>query len=173
VLALTPSTAPDAHLEPLPEGGLAFDPPPRHIPPRRERRLEVPEPPDRSPRELIRMVGRRSPRTSLKEYRRRSAAFEDELQRLRREDEAERRALHPDPAEVLLTATGPRRRLWERRLGDPDALHLRAGLADLPARIELVGADAVEQVRDGEPSPFCGHASRVPLARKVPVAFPL
>src|SRR5690606_17950473 len=71
VLALTPSTAPDAHLEPLPEGGLAFDPPPRQIPPRRERRLEVPEPPDRSPRELIRMVGRRSPRTSLKEYRRR------------------------------------------------------------------------------------------------------
>lgn len=179
VLALTPSTAPDAHLEPLPEGGLAFDPPPRQIPPRRERRLEVPEPPDRSPRELIRMVGRRSPRTSLKEYRRRSAAFEDELQRLRREDEAERRALHPDPAEVLLTATGPRRRLWERRLGDPDALHLRAGLADLPARIELVGADAVEridaveQIRDGEPSPFGGHASRVPLARKVPVAFPL
>ncbi|GAA0596225.1 FtsK/SpoIIIE domain-containing protein [Actinomadura livida] len=154
VLALALSTAPDAHLVPLPDGGLAFDRPPRTAPQERARRLAVPERPDRSPRELLRPSFRRS----LKEYQRRSGEFDGEVERLRRRDEAERRALHPDPAEVLLTATGPRRRLWERRRDDPDALDLRAGLADQPARIELTGGDA-------------GLA--VPVARQVPVAFPL
>ncbi|TDC69311.1 cell division protein FtsK [Actinomadura sp. GC306] len=154
VLALAPSTAPDAHLVPLPDGGLAFDRPPRTMPQERAERLAVPERPDRGARELLRPSFRRS----LKDYQRRSGEFEDEVERLRRLDEAARRALHPDPAEVLLTATGPRRRLWERRRGDADVLDLRAGLADLPARIELTGGDA-------------GLA--VPVARQVPVTLPL
>ena len=33
----------------------------------------------------------------------------------------------PDPATVLSIATGPRRRLWERRRTDPDYLLLRVG----------------------------------------------
>ncbi|TDB83754.1 cell division protein FtsK [Actinomadura sp. KC216] len=154
VLALGPSGAPDAHLEPLPEGGLAFDRPPRAAPVRHVRRLDVPHSPEQGALDRLRVFGRRS----SKEFERRSAEFDAELERLRREDEAERRALHPDPAEVLLTATGPRRRLWERRPGDPDVLQLRIGLADLPARIELGG-----------------DSGRIPSvdARMVPVTVPL
>ncbi|MCQ0016086.1 FtsK/SpoIIIE domain-containing protein [Actinomadura madurae] len=213
VLALAPSTAPDAHLEPQPEGGLAFNRPPRLAPPHRVRRLEVPKRPERNPRERLRlfgallfsafglamafglgqwwwalfalawpvmtlgewigdrMHGRKSYKRSLKEYHRRAGEFDGEVDRLRREDEAERRALHPDPAEVLLTATGPRRRLWERRRGDPDVLHLRVGLADLPARIELTG-DLDGHLRGSGASPHAG-GSPVPMARQVPVALPL
>jgi S-DNA-T family DNA segregation ATPase FtsK/SpoIIIE len=36
-------------------------------------------------------------------------------------------ALCPDPAAVLSIASGPRRRLWERRRSDPDYLLLRVG----------------------------------------------
>jgi len=205
VLTLAPSTAPDAHLEPLPGGGLAFNRPPRIGPTTgRPKRLAVPRRPERGPRERLRLLGallfsafglvmayalgqwwwallalswpviqigewaadrmhgRMSHRRALKEYRRRSAAFADELEALRRRDEAERRAMRLDPAEALLTATGPRRRLWERRITDDDTLHMRVGLADLPARIELVGApdDAADEVR-------------IPLARTVPVALHL
>ncbi|WP_242903180.1 FtsK/SpoIIIE domain-containing protein [Actinomadura terrae] len=197
VLALMPSAAPDTHLEPLPEGGLAFNRPPRLNPGHHLRSLEVPERPERNPRERLRlfgavlfsvfglvmafamgqwwwalfalawpamtvgewigdrMHGRKSYKKALKEYQRKAGEFDGKLDRLWREDQAERRALYPDPAEVLLTATGPRRRLWERRRDDPDALHLRLGLADLPARIELTGDVPV------------------PVARQVPVALPL
>ncbi|MFD0685438.1 FtsK/SpoIIIE domain-containing protein [Actinomadura fibrosa] len=200
VLALAPSAAPDTHLEPLPEGGLAFNRPPRLNPGHHVRELEVPRRPERNQRERLRLFGailfsafglvmafamgqwwwalfalawpvmtvgewigdrlhgRKSYKKALKEYQRKAGEFDGELDRLRREDQAERRALHPDPAEILLTATGPRRRLWERRRDDPDALHLRIGLADLPARVELTGEAA------GIP---------VPTARQVPVALPL
>ena len=202
VLALAPSAAPDTHLEPLPEGGLAFDRPPRPTPARRDRRLEVPEPPERDPRERLRLFGtlllsafglvlafalgqwswallasawpvmaagervgerlhgRRPYRKALKEYHRKAGEFDGEVERLRREDEDERRGSHPDPAEVLLTATGPRRRLWERRHGDQDVLHLRIGLADLPARVEFTAGQV------GAPPP-------APEARPVPGALPL
>jgi DNA segregation ATPase FtsK/SpoIIIE-like protein len=40
----------------------------------------------------------------------------------------------PDPAAVLLTVLGPGRRLWERGVAHPDALTVRLGTADLPAR---------------------------------------
>ncbi|MFI0405108.1 FtsK/SpoIIIE domain-containing protein [Actinomadura sp. 3N508] len=172
VLALGPSTAPDAHLEPLPEGGLAFDRPPRAAPVRHVRTLHVPQSPEQGPLDRLRVFGRRS----SKEFERRSAEFDAELERLRREDEAERRALHPDPAEVLLTATGPRRRLWERRPGDPDVLQLRIGLADLPARIDLTGDTAIhERQRTGGRGGSSPHNERIPsvTARMVPVTVPL
>jgi S-DNA-T family DNA segregation ATPase FtsK/SpoIIIE len=47
-----------------------------------------------------------------------------------------------DPAALAATATGPGRRLWERREGDIDALTLRLGLADLPASITITGGGA-------------------------------
>ena len=74
-----------------------------------------------------------------------------------RTDEQERRAAAPDPAEVLLSALGPRPRLWERRRSDDDLLELRIGLADLPARVEAEG-----DVREGATT-----------ARDVPVVVPL
>ncbi|MDL4776124.1 FtsK/SpoIIIE domain-containing protein [Actinomadura xylanilytica] len=216
VLALARSTAPDTHLEPLPEGGLAFNRPPRLSPPHRSRRLEVPKRPVRDPKERLRlfgallfsafglvmafglgqwwwalfalawpimtvgewvgdrMHGRKSYKKALKDYQRATAEFGGRLDRLRREDQDERRALHPDPAEVLLTATGPRRRLWERRLTDPDVLHLRLGLADLPARIELAGNDGDGAAGRGGGAERGGAGPiEIPRARQVPVALPL
>ncbi|MFC4910585.1 FtsK/SpoIIIE domain-containing protein [Actinomadura gamaensis] len=179
VLMLAPSAQPDTHLEPLPEGGLAFNRPPRLKPAVRKRSIEVPKRPERDPKERLRlfgallfsafglvmavalkqwwwalfalawpvmtlgewigdrMYGRKSYKKALRDYEEQSAAFGARLAALRQEDERERREADPDPAEVLLTATGPRRRLWERRMTDPDALHLRIGLADLPALIEI------------------------------------
>ncbi|MFB4313413.1 FtsK/SpoIIIE domain-containing protein [Actinomadura sp. 21ATH] len=212
ILTIAPSAAPDTHLEPLPDGGLAFNRPPRLNPAGRGRRLEVPERPERNPRERLRLFGallfsafglvmafalgqwwwalfalawplmtlgewagdrlhgRKSYKKALKEYQARAAEFGGALDRLRREDQAERRAAHPDPAEVLLTATGPRRRLWERRATDPDALHLRLGVADLPARVELAGRTG--PAGSGGPDPELGDV-RVPTAHLVPVALPL
>jgi S-DNA-T family DNA segregation ATPase FtsK/SpoIIIE len=53
----------------------------------------------------------------------------------------------------MLIAVGPRRRLWERRDNDPDALALRIGIGDLPANVTVVD----EQ----------------PTVRTVPVVLPL
>ncbi|MEU0565523.1 FtsK/SpoIIIE domain-containing protein [Nonomuraea sp. NPDC005983] len=101
--------------------------------------------------------GKKKHRQALKEYRRRLAAYEEAVERARAEDELLRRSDAPDPAQVLLTATGPRRRLWERRIHDPDSLRLRVGLADLPANLELT------EERGGPLPP--------PACRAVPVAL--
>ncbi|WP_235984931.1 ATPase, T2SS/T4P/T4SS family [Actinomyces trachealis] len=61
-----------------------------------------------------------------------AAAFKSLL-----EEHQLRRADHPDPAEVMLRATGPRAALWERRPYDRDWLQLRVGTADQRSEIEL------------------------------------
>jgi S-DNA-T family DNA segregation ATPase FtsK/SpoIIIE len=48
-----------------------------------------------------------------------------------------RREAFPDPAVLLLTAVGPRRRLWERRRTDDDFLTVRVGTADQPSAVLL------------------------------------
>ncbi|MEU6996992.1 FtsK/SpoIIIE domain-containing protein [Nonomuraea sp. NPDC046570] len=191
---------PDAHLAPQPDGGVAYNRPPRLRQPEPGRAFEAPVEPRRAetmrlqalaaflPAVLgVTMVlvtgswyflliafmtplimvgqwwsdrrhGRKQHRLAAKEYKERLAAFEADVERARRQDELARRAATPDPAEVLLTATGPRRRLWERRIHDQDALRLRVGLADLPADLELkAGSEPLEP----------------PLCRNVPVALPL
>ena len=55
-------------------------------------------------------------------------------------EQAARREQCPDPATALGIASGPRRRLWERRRTDPDYLLLRIGTADLPVTVELAGS---------------------------------
>lgn len=84
--------------------------------------------------------GKKKNKNSAKQYKKDLAAYEADLVRLGKQDQAHRRADCPDPAEVLLFATGPRRRLWERRLTDVDALRLRIGVGSLPADIELTMA---------------------------------
>jgi S-DNA-T family DNA segregation ATPase FtsK/SpoIIIE len=180
VLVLRATEPPDAHLDILPEGGLAYNRPPRLRPAERRRRFEVPAEPARgegmrlqllaaclpavlgltmavvldvwyyllialmTPMIMIgqwigdRRHGRKKYRQAVKAYKERQAAFETAIEKARAVNEVERRSASPDPAELLLTATGPRRRLWERRSHDPDALRLRIGLADLPAEIEFV-----------------------------------
>jgi S-DNA-T family DNA segregation ATPase FtsK/SpoIIIE len=159
VLTLAPSEPRGAHLSPLDDGGLAYSRPPRTTPFHRPRRIEVPRPPERNPRD--RLHGHKSYRKAVKEYRAQREQFGRAVERLRQEDEAERRTVAPDPAEVLLTATGPRRRLWERRRTDPDVLRLRAGVADLPADLELIGAVPGRS------------AVETPISRTVPVTLPL
>ncbi|MCF6509244.1 FHA domain-containing protein [Blastococcus sp. MG754426] len=91
-------------------------------------------------------------RQSAREQRQERAGHERELARAREridaavaEETARRRDAHPDPATALLTAVLPGRRLWERRRTDPDALDLRLGAADLPARV------VVDRAGGGEP----------------------
>ena len=55
-------------------------------------------------------------------------------------EQAARREQCPDPATALGIASGPGRRLWERRRCDPDYLLLRVGTADLPVTMELAGS---------------------------------
>ncbi|GGP17465.1 cell division protein FtsK [Nonomuraea glycinis] len=101
--------------------------------------------------------GKKQHRKALKEYRERLDAFEETVEQARAEDELLRRSDSPDPAQVLLTAIGPRRRLWERRIHDDDALRLRVGLADLPANLDL----SEEQ----------GGSLDPPICRAVPVSL--
>ncbi|MGC5013651.1 FtsK/SpoIIIE domain-containing protein [Streptosporangium sp. DT93] len=179
VLTLRAVEPADAHLDAQPDGGLAYNRPPRFRPPDGTRRFEVPAEPKRAETMRLQLLtaflpavlgvgmaialrtwyfllfalmtpvimigqwwsdrrhGRKQYRQQLKLYRERMKGFEAAVERARAGDEAARRAAAPDPAEVLLTVTGPRRRLWERRDHDPDALRLRIGLADLPAALEF------------------------------------
>jgi S-DNA-T family DNA segregation ATPase FtsK/SpoIIIE len=77
-------------------------------------------------------------------FAQRTAGFRDHKARIEQDAAAalgaerqRRMAAAPDPAAVLTIATGPRRRLWERRGSDPDYLLLRVGTADLPSAVEL------------------------------------
>jgi len=194
----------DASLTPTGDGGLAYNRPPRLLPPRRGRRLTVPEEPgrDEGPRFNLlatvlpalagvaiavllrqplylamallgpmtmlanylsdRRSGHKRHGSAVKRYQRARREHEVALEELRAADEAERRHAAPDPAALLLVATGPRRRLWERRGDDPDALSLRVGTGDLPAAIELVSRSEPEEA-----------PPRPPVARDVPVALDL
>jgi len=81
--------------------------------------------------------GRKSYRQRLIEYRERKAAIEAEAREALHVEEVARRVDAPDPATALLTAVGPRSRLWERRRDDPDYLLMRVGTGDLPSEVVL------------------------------------
>jgi S-DNA-T family DNA segregation ATPase FtsK/SpoIIIE len=91
---------------------------------------------------------RKSYRRALAQHRRELAAVERTVTAALSAERATRRALAPDPAELLLTALGPRRRLWERRRTDPDYLRLRLGTADLPTEWTTLDPDAPEDRRE-------------------------
>ena len=94
-----------------------------------------------------RRQGRKSHGQQLAEYREHKARIERdaadalETERIARRDEC------PDPAAVLSIASGPRRRLWERRRSNPDYLLLRVGTADLPSAVELTDPEQDEHRR--------------------------
>ncbi len=62
-------------------------------------------------------------------------------------ERAARRSDLPDPAALLLFATGPRARLWERRRTDPDWLLARVGTADVPSEVTLLDPAREEHER--------------------------
>ncbi len=81
--------------------------------------------------------GRKSYATRMADYREHRARIEEEATAAGAAERAARRTGCPDPAAVLSIATGPRKRLWERRRSDPDFLLLRVGTADQPSAVEL------------------------------------
>ncbi|WP_030221988.1 FtsK/SpoIIIE domain-containing protein [Streptomyces sp. NRRL WC-3626] len=108
--------------------------------------------------------GKKKHKTSVKQYKKDIAAHKAELAVLGEEEQRARRADSPDPAEILLFATGPRRRLWERRLTDPDALQLRVGAGSLPSDVELVLGRGGSLYEEERPEP--------PVLPDVPVTLP-
>ncbi|WP_405562168.1 FtsK/SpoIIIE domain-containing protein [Streptomyces sp. NBC_01180] len=106
--------------------------------------------------------GKKKNKTSAKQYKKDVAAYEAELVRAGKDEQKRLRAQNPDPAEILLFATGPRRRLWERRLTDPDVLKLRIGVGTALADVELVAGR--RDPGDEEPEP-----PRIP---DVPITLP-
>ena len=108
-------------------------------------------------------------RHSAREQRKAQQTYEHDLAEARRRttealaaETARRRDAHPDPATVLLTASLPTKRLWERRRLDPDAMTLRVGTADLPAEV------VVKKGRGSSPDDREEHA-----VRAVPAVVPL
>ncbi|MGH3773573.1 MAG: hypothetical protein ACRDRW_19635, partial [Pseudonocardiaceae bacterium] len=84
-----------------------------------------------------RRSGRKSYGQRRTEYVRRRTALEAEAKAALHAEEVARRVECPDPAVTLLTAVGPRSRLWERRREDPDYLLVRLGTGDLPSQVVL------------------------------------
>jgi DNA segregation ATPase FtsK/SpoIIIE, S-DNA-T family len=76
-------------------------------------------------------------REQITEYHRRSRDIRTEAYAALLAERTARRRDLPDPAAVLLVATGPRSSLWERRPEDPDWLHLRVGTADQASEVTL------------------------------------
>jgi DNA segregation ATPase FtsK/SpoIIIE, S-DNA-T family len=81
--------------------------------------------------------GKRTFREQMQRYRERKANVEQAARQALRTERAARRRGLPDPASLLLFASGPRARLWERRPSDPDWLTLRVGTADLPSEVTV------------------------------------
>ncbi|WP_084010836.1 FtsK/SpoIIIE domain-containing protein [Pseudofrankia sp. DC12] len=91
---------------------------------------------------------RKTYRRALARHRRELADVERAVTAALAAECAQRRAAYPDPADLLLTALGPRRRLWERRQSDPDYLRLRLGTADLPSELTTLDPTAPQDQRE-------------------------
>jgi len=107
-----------------------------------------------------RRQGRKSHRQQLIDYRKALAEARKRLTRAAALERELRRYDSPDPATVLVTALGPRRRLWERRRFDQDRMRIRLGLARLRAEIEVTGGS-----KEDNPEP--------PMLDDVPVTVAL
>jgi DNA segregation ATPase FtsK/SpoIIIE, S-DNA-T family len=75
---------------------------------------------------------KRGYRKRLADYERQRAAVVSEAEASRRAELDYRRHVHPDPATLLLIASAPSRRLWERTRSDDDFLALRIGTGMVP-----------------------------------------
>lgn len=91
--------------------------------------------------------GRKSYRRTLADYERRKRSITLQARRAIATETVARREAAPDPAELFLAATGPRQRLWERRLADEDFGRLRVGTARLRSEVELTDPNQEEHKR--------------------------
>ena len=83
--------------------------------------------------------GRTSFRRQLADHAVAVAAAERQLESAVERDARNRRAEHPDLAEVAMVAHLRDAQLWQRTAGDPDDLVVRIGSADLPSRATVTG----------------------------------
>lgn len=83
----------------------------------------------------------------MAEFHRRRAEVEKAAVTSLTNERGHRRSIYPDPASVLLFATGPRARLWERRRWDPDYLELRLGTTDLAS--DVIVKDSTRELHEG------------------------
>ncbi|MGW0659757.1 FtsK/SpoIIIE domain-containing protein [Streptodolium elevatio] len=74
-----------------------------------------------------RRSGRKQYEESLRVYRVRRSMLELEMRRATVDERGLRNTTFPDPAALLITATGPGLGLWQRRRRDPDHLTIRLG----------------------------------------------
>ena len=91
--------------------------------------------------------GRRTHAQLMREYRDRKAAIESDAREALATERVERRHTCPDPAAVLVIATGPYHRLWERRRRDQDHLLLRVGSAEIPSEVTIEDPEREEHRR--------------------------
>ena len=121
--------------------------------------------------------GKRGYRQRVADFEQRHELATEQLAAARRAELAYRRHVHPDPASLLLIATAPSRRLWERQPGDDDFLALRVGtgavrwatgepgaemsLRDAPVTLSLpeCGAVGITGRAACTPGPGPGHAA--------------
>ncbi len=94
----------------------------------------------------------------VKEYQERRVRTENAALSSLVGERGARRRNYPDPASVLLFATGPRARLWERRPWDRDFLHLRIGTTDLPSEVTIK-----DPTREAHEGPLLWTAPDVPV----------
>ena len=92
--------------------------------------------------------GRKSRARQMLAYREHKLRVERDARLALEEERADRDERFPDPAAVFSIASGPRRRLWERRQDDPDYLLLRVGTADLASAVTLTDPELDEHRRD-------------------------
>ncbi|MCD5314396.1 FtsK/SpoIIIE domain-containing protein [Kineosporia babensis] len=109
--------------------------------------------------------GRRSYTELLREYHERKARVEADVEHAVDLELAERRIWVPDLASVAVIASGPRRRLWERRRRDGDHLLLRVGTAQFPSEV-IVEDPEQENHRRTNPRILPEAPVTVPLSQR-------
>lgn len=106
---------------------------------------------------------RRSSRKGTKEeraaYEKQLAEVNEQLRVALRAETAQRRVDAPDAPAVLLAATGPNKRLWERRRLDTDSLLLRVGTADQPSHLETADSSLGSDRAAGHRTVYCVPAT--------------
>ena len=110
-----------------------------------------------------RRQGRTSHARQMADYEARRAQVEAEAQAALAEERAHLRRDFPDPASVLLTATGPRSNLWERRRHDPDFLALRVGTGTVDSNVRVEEHGPAEAA-----GPVVSHLVDAPVVVRLP-----
>jgi S-DNA-T family DNA segregation ATPase FtsK/SpoIIIE len=97
---------------------------------------------------LERRHGRKSFRTQVQEYEALREQIESDARQALAAERTLRRRDFPDPAQVMLSAVGPRSSLWERRRFDDDFLAVRVGTGEVDSAIHLEDPEALDHRRE-------------------------